>query len=151
MAGDGRKGKGRKRSTRRSLEQRVTGGQGGRDDVPRWERVLERKAVSSGWVISQKRRASMVTTLFDTIESDVAPFRDKVAATRVVASIDSINVQLEKQQTPPDQHHIHEHAGQIDVRAAVVHMQQDPAYVDYLNKLALDGDGVPAEDGSQSE
>ena len=45
----------------------------------------------------------------------------------------------------------HEHAGQIDVRAAVVHMQQDPAYVDYLNKLALDGDGVPAEDGSQSE
>lgn len=141
----------RTKKTRRSLEQRgkLGGGQGA-DSVPRWERVLERKAVNNQWVISQKRRASMVSTLFETIEGDGVLIRDKISAARVVAAIDSINAQREKNEAP-DQHHIHEHVGQVDVRAAVVHLQADPGYVDYLNQRALEGDGVPAADGSQPE
>lgn len=134
---------------RRSVGRRAkldSGGEGG--GVPKWERVLERRAVNSGWIISQKRRATLISKMYDTIEGESTP-RDRIAAARVVVAADSLNVQREKNDEP--EHHVHEHTGRIDIRATVIEMQQDPDYVDYLNQRAIETTCIPVVDGIEPE
>ena len=141
-----RRGRGRLLKTTRALRAKAN------DNVekkrPSWEMVIERKAVANDWIISKKRKATLISEMYRTIENGDAA-RDQIAAARVVVAADSINVARERQRIPEE--HIHTHTGQVDIRAAVVEMQQEPEYVDWLNQRALEVDGFPVTDGEEPE